>query len=47
MFPKDLDMVHAWKGLGFVFNLGDERKPNFIEVERRLPRTGKPDGGQG
>lgn len=41
-FPDDLTMVDAWKGLGFIMNVGTEAAPNFIEVARAAPRG---DGG--
>ena len=42
MFPDDLEMVELWKELGFVFNVGTAEKPDFIEVERNLPRVEEP-----
>jgi hypothetical protein len=41
-FPDNLQMVEQWHKLGFVFNIGTDEKPHFVEVERRLPRTGPP-----
>jgi hypothetical protein len=35
-FPENVDMVHHWHELGFVFNIGTDEQPNFVEVERRL-----------
>jgi hypothetical protein len=40
-FADDIEMVHHWSQLGFVFNSGSERAPRFVEVERRLPRRGR------
>jgi hypothetical protein len=30
----NLKMVTAWKDLGFIFNIGTNAQPNFVEVER-------------
>ncbi|WP_376960785.1 LodA/GoxA family CTQ-dependent oxidase [Azospirillum sp. A26] len=38
-FADDLDMVKLWDQLGFVFNIGTDGDPYFVEVARRLPRT--------
>jgi len=37
-FADNVEMVENWWKLGFVFNVGNERHPEFVEVERRLPR---------
>lgn len=37
-FPDDLDMVMLWDQLGFVYNIGDEKDPHYVEVSRILPR---------
>lgn len=37
-FVDNLDMVTAWKDLGFVYNVGTEAEPNFVEVQRVAPR---------
>jgi hypothetical protein len=37
-FADDTDMVTKWKELGFVFDEGSEGRPQFVEVERTLPR---------
>jgi hypothetical protein len=37
-FADDIEMVHNWSKLGFVFNTGSPEEPRFIEVQRRLPR---------
>lgn len=37
-FTKDLEMVKHWQNLGFVFNIGSDTKPIFIEVERYRDR---------
>jgi hypothetical protein len=46
-FPDDLDMVHLWDQLGFVFNIGSNAAPHFVEVERRLPRAPGAQGNTG
>lgn len=38
MFPDDLDMVEKWDQLGFVYDIGTEGHPHFVEVSRRLRR---------
>ena len=38
-FADDLDMVKLWSKLGFIFNEGTKERPEFVEVERILPRT--------
>lgn len=42
MFPEDIEMVEKWQELGFVFNVGSDNKPDFIEIERTLPRVEEP-----
>lgn len=37
-FANNLEMVKQWQNLGFVFNIGSETEPIFIEVERRINR---------
>lgn len=37
-FADDLEMVYLWRDLGFVYNIGTEDKPHFVEVMRTLPR---------
>ena len=37
-FADDLDMVKLWDQLGFVYNIGSDADPHFVEVERLLPR---------
>lgn len=37
-FVKDIEMVHKWSELGFVFNVGSKKVPYFVEVDRQLPR---------
>lgn len=37
-FPDDLEMVKKWMKLGFIFNVGNETEPEFIEVARTLHR---------
>lgn len=39
-FAEDIEMVHQWSRLGFVFNTGSEEQPRFVEVARRLRRHG-------
>jgi hypothetical protein len=39
-FAHDLEMVHQWSRLGFVFNTGTSQEPRFVEVARRLRRRG-------
>lgn len=39
-----MEMVHAWKEVGFVYDVGTPAEPNFIEVARLLPRD--PDAGR-
>ena len=41
-FADDLEMVKRWDQLGFVYNIGTQNKPHFVEVERRLPRPDPP-----
>jgi hypothetical protein len=38
-FKDDIEMVEHWKRLGFVFNTGTADRPDFVEVERTLPRA--------
>lgn len=41
-FDNDLSMVEYWQNLGFVFNIGTDDEPIFIEVDRlddNLPDT--------
>jgi L-Lysine epsilon oxidase N-terminal/L-lysine epsilon oxidase C-terminal domain len=38
-FKDYLEMVHLWHRLGFVYNLGTQDEPEFVEVERTLPRV--------
>lgn len=38
MCEDNLEMVHAWKELGFVYNVGTKDEPNFVEVARLAPR---------
>ena len=40
-FGDDLEMVKMWPQLGFVFNEGTDDAPDFVEVERVLPRHGR------
>ncbi|MGZ3460790.1 MAG: LodA/GoxA family CTQ-dependent oxidase [Archangium sp.] len=41
-YPDNLEMVLAWKKLGFVFDVAKPGEaPNFIEVERRWRRDGE------
>jgi hypothetical protein len=45
-FGLDIEMVPGWKELGFLFNMGTEADPRFVEVERNLPRLpGRTGGG--
>jgi hypothetical protein len=37
-FADNVEMVENWWKLGFVFNVGSDEDPDFVEVERRLPR---------
>ncbi|HKV38748.1 MAG TPA: LodA/GoxA family CTQ-dependent oxidase [Blastocatellia bacterium] len=37
-FGQDIEMVTNWKYLGFIYNAGTGEKPEYIEVERTLPR---------
>jgi L-Lysine epsilon oxidase N-terminal/L-lysine epsilon oxidase C-terminal domain len=37
-FIKDIEMVSKWDKLGFVFNIGTDKQPYFVEVDRTLPR---------
>ncbi len=37
-FANDLEMVESWDRLGFVYNVGSEAEPRFIEVARTLKR---------
>jgi hypothetical protein len=37
-FADDIEMVHHWSELGFVFNTGTPDQPRFVEVARRLCR---------
>ncbi len=47
-FAEDVEMVTKWKYLGFVFNVGTEEKPLFVEVEREpFPKGKAPDCGAG
>jgi hypothetical protein len=39
-FADKIEMVKYWKELGFVFNVGTADQPDFIEVQRTLPRDG-------
>jgi hypothetical protein len=41
-FADDLEMVRRWDLLGFVYNIGTDADPHFVEVERRLPRPDPP-----
>lgn len=47
MFADDLEMVHEWSRLGFVFKVGSERSPRFVEVSRTLPRPETEDVARG
>lgn len=38
-FKDDIEMVEHWQSLGFVFNIGTAEQPDFVEVERTLPRA--------
>ncbi|GAB6041216.1 LodA/GoxA family CTQ-dependent oxidase [Endothiovibrio diazotrophicus] len=40
-FADDIEMVHKWKDLGFIYNEGDEQTPLFVEVARLLPYPGE------
>lgn len=44
-FGDDLDMVKLWHQLGFVFDEGTPSRPEFVEVERVLPRRHLPRPG--
>jgi hypothetical protein len=37
-FADNVEMVMNWDKLGFVYNVGSTSQPNFVEVERTLPR---------
>lgn len=37
-FEDNLEMVTAWKDLGFIYNVGTAQDPNFVEVARLAPR---------
>lgn len=38
-FADDIEMVHNWARLGFLYNTGSEDEPRFVEVARRLRRN--------
>ena len=38
-FASNVEMVEKWDKLGFVFNIGSDTEPHFVEVERKLPRN--------
>lgn len=54
MFADDLEMVHKWKGLGFIVGVPGEQETHYVEVQRLLPYApgsgaagGEPSGGGG
>lgn len=46
-FGDDIEMVEHWHELGFVYNIGDQTKPHFVEVQRQLPRAPGSSGATG